>query len=103
MGQRSWGRDFEAMFRQNAGDWGGPWMGGHSGRQGGPHRRSGRPGPPPWLSGLFGLAAPEGQRGPRVRRGDVRVAILAVLADEPLNGYQVIQQIAERTDGAWRP
>ena len=41
--------------------------------------------------------------GPRVRRGDVRVAILAVLAEEPLNGYQVIQQIAERTDGAWRP
>ena len=33
----------------------------------------------------------------------MRVAILAVLADEPLNGYQVIQQIAERTDGAWRP
>jgi len=26
-----------------------------------------------------------------------------VLAEEPLNGYQVIQQIAERTDGAWRP
>jgi DNA-binding PadR family transcriptional regulator len=33
----------------------------------------------------------------------VRVAILAVLADEPLNGYQVIGQIAERTGGAWRP
>ena len=33
----------------------------------------------------------------------MRVAILAVLADEPLNGYQVIQQISERTDGAWRP
>ncbi len=33
----------------------------------------------------------------------MRVAILAVLAEEPLNGYQVIQQIAERTDGAWRP
>ena len=33
----------------------------------------------------------------------MRVAILAVLAEEPLNGYQVIQQIADRTDGAWRP
>jgi DNA-binding PadR family transcriptional regulator len=33
----------------------------------------------------------------------VRVAILAVLADEPLNGYQVIQEISDRTDGAWRP
>jgi DNA-binding PadR family transcriptional regulator len=52
---------------------------------------------------LFGLAAQERARGPQVRRGDVRVAILAVLADEPLNGYQVIGQIAERTGGAWRP
>jgi DNA-binding PadR family transcriptional regulator len=42
-------------------------------------------------------------RAPRARRGDVRVAILAVLADGPLNGYQVIQEIAERTGGVWRP
>jgi DNA-binding PadR family transcriptional regulator len=40
-----------------------------------------------------------------VRLGDVRSAILDVLGSspEPLNGYQVIQQIAERTDGAWKP
>jgi DNA-binding PadR family transcriptional regulator len=40
-----------------------------------------------------------------VRRGDVRSAILDVLAaaDEPINGYQVIQQIAERSGGAWKP
>jgi DNA-binding PadR family transcriptional regulator len=43
-----------------------------------------------------------------VRRGDVRLAILAVLHEAaasgtPVNGYQVIQQIAERSDGAWRP
>lgn len=44
-----------------------------------------------------------GRRGPRVRRGDVRAAILGVLAEEPMNGYQIIQQIAERTDGAWKP
>jgi DNA-binding PadR family transcriptional regulator len=31
------------------------------------------------------------------------VAILAVLADGPLNGYQVIHEIADRTGGAWRP
>ena len=24
-------------------------------------------------------------------------------ADEPINGYQVIQQIADRTDGVWKP
>ena len=38
-----------------------------------------------------------------MRRGDVRAAILDVLAVEPMNGYQVIQQIAERSGGAWKP
>jgi DNA-binding PadR family transcriptional regulator len=33
----------------------------------------------------------------------VRSAILDVLAVEPMNGYQIIQQIAQRTDGAWKP
>jgi len=43
-------------------------------------------------------------RGPRARRGDVRAAILALLAEgEPWNGYQIIQEIAERTHGVWRP
>jgi len=90
------------------GAWGHPWGGGWDGRTGpgGPpwaqgHR--GRPGPPPWLAGLFGLVQPEPPRGPRVKRGDVRAAILDVLAVEPLNGYQVIQQIAERTGGQWKP
>jgi DNA-binding PadR family transcriptional regulator len=44
-----------------------------------------------------------GHRGPKVRRGDVRSAILDVLAVEPMNGYQIIQQIAERSGGAWKP
>ncbi|HET6940223.1 MAG TPA: PadR family transcriptional regulator [Nocardioides sp.] len=48
------------------------------------------------------------RRGPRVRRGDVRTAILDVLraaeeSGEQVNGYQVIQQINERSDGSWRP
>lgn len=102
---RSWGPDFESLFNQHGsggrrgGEWGGPsWSSGPRGSQ------NWRSGPPPWLAGLFGLVGQEGPpRGPRVRRGDVRVAILSVLADEPLNGYQVIQQISERTDGAWRP
>ena len=42
-------------------------------------------------------------RGPKARRGDVRAAILSVLSDQPRNGYQVIQEIAERTSGAWKP
>ncbi|MFO7253204.1 MAG: PadR family transcriptional regulator [Actinomycetes bacterium] len=40
---------------------------------------------------------------PRVRRGDVRAAILALLAEEPRNGYQIIQEIAARSGGIWRP
>jgi DNA-binding PadR family transcriptional regulator len=61
------------------------------------------------VAGLFGLGSVQEQRrGPRARRGDVRSAILDVLReaeahDELVNGYQVIQQISERSDGAWRP
>ncbi|CAI9405750.1 PadR family transcriptional regulator [Nocardioides sp. T2.26MG-1] len=88
--------------RRGGGPWGGPW-GGPGG-----FGRPGHPGPPPWVAGLFGLAQGERQRGPRVRRGDVRTAILDVVRTaqwngEPVNGYQVIQQIAERSNGAWRP
>jgi len=28
---------------------------------------------------------------------------LAVLAEQPMNGYQIIQEIAERSGGAWKP
>jgi DNA-binding PadR family transcriptional regulator len=43
-------------------------------------------------------------RGPRVRRGDVRSAILDLLAEgQPWNGYQIIQEIGARTQGVWRP
>jgi DNA-binding PadR family transcriptional regulator len=76
------------------------WDGG-----GRPGRSAGRSpgGPPPWLAGLFGLVPQESPRSQRVRRGDVRAAILDVLAAEPMNGYQVIQQIGEKSHGAWRP
>ncbi len=43
-----------------------------------------------------------GGRGRR-RRGDVRVALLLLLAEEPRNGYQLMQEIEERSDGRWRP
>jgi DNA-binding PadR family transcriptional regulator len=51
---------------------------------------------PPW-------GPPPRWRGPKARRGDVRAAILAVLAEQPMNGYQLIQEIAERSGGAWKP
>ncbi|MFI7065991.1 PadR family transcriptional regulator [Kribbella sp. NPDC050124] len=52
---------------------------------------------PPWGG------PPPRWRGPKARRGDVRAAILAVLAEQPMNGYQLIQEIAERSGGVWKP
>ena len=44
------------------------------------------------------------RRGPgRGRRGDVRAAILTLLAERPMHGYEMIQQISERSNGIWRP
>lgn len=39
----------------------------------------------------------------RARRGDVRAAILRLLLEQPMHGYQVIQEISERSGGAWSP
>ncbi|MFL5877620.1 MAG: PadR family transcriptional regulator, partial [Solirubrobacteraceae bacterium] len=67
------------------------------------HRRGGRHrgGPPGGFGGGFpGFGPP---RGPRARRGDVRAALLALLAEEPRNGYQLMQEIERRSDGVWRP
>lgn len=50
-----------------------------------------------------GFGAFAGKAGARVNRGDVRVAILSLLAEQPMHGYQLIQQIEERSGGAWRP
>jgi DNA-binding PadR family transcriptional regulator len=41
--------------------------------------------------------------GRRSRRGDVRAAILALLADRPMHGYEMIQEITERSGQVWRP
>jgi DNA-binding PadR family transcriptional regulator len=44
-----------------------------------------------------------GRGGPRARRGDVRAAVLALLAERPMHGYEMIKEIEERTQGAWVP
>ena len=92
--------------------WGDP-RGGHR-----PHARGRgrvRGGPGPWGPGPFQYEMRGGPfgpkfgrgfagRGPRVRRGDVRAAILDLLAEgQPWNGYQIIQEIGARTQGVWRP
>lgn len=52
----------------------------------------------------FGPAFGTSRRGRRPgRRGDVRAAVLLLLSEEPLHGYQLIQQIGERSNGAWTP
>jgi DNA-binding PadR family transcriptional regulator len=68
-------------------------------RRGGRHHRGGGPGD---MNFLFRFGPPGG-RGPRARRGDVRAAALLLLAEEPRNGYAIMQAIQERTGGVWRP
>src|SRR5579884_3118357 len=41
--------------------------------------------------------------GRRAGRGDIRSAILALLAEQPMHGYQIIQELERRSEGAWRP
>jgi DNA-binding PadR family transcriptional regulator len=43
------------------------------------------------------------RHGGRRRRGDVRVAILALLDERPMHGYEMIQELEQRSDGNWRP
>jgi DNA-binding PadR family transcriptional regulator len=69
-------------------------------------RRRGRHGPPFGAGRGFGpfFGGPGGfPRGQRARRGDVREAALLLLAEEPLNGYQIMQEIERRSNGVWRP
>src|SRR6201996_7748113 len=53
---------------------------------------------------MRGFGGPGGRgRGGRARRGDVRAAVLALLADRPMHGYEMIKEIEERSEGAWTP
>ena len=79
------------------------------GGRGGGHGRGGLPFGPggfgPAGSG-FGPFGPGGfgfRRGPRARRGDIRAGILALLQEEPRNGYQIMQELKQRSQGMWNP
>ena len=125
-------KDFPWFWRQEGDAWEAFLRGGQHGRpQGGPRRDfrpgtggagesgGGGPGAPfgggAFGGGMFGFPPFGGPRrgrrwdwgplgrGPRVRRGDVRAAALVLLAEQPRNGYQIIQEIAERSDGYWKP
>jgi DNA-binding PadR family transcriptional regulator len=82
-------------------------------RHGGHHERAGRGGPGArgdFGGGPFGFGhgggpgggGPRG-RGRRARRGDIRTAALLLLAEEPRNGYQIMQEVQERSGGIWSP
>lgn len=45
----------------------------------------------------------EKQSGSRAGRGEVRTAVLALLAEQPMHGYQIIHEIEERSGGSWKP
>ena len=54
----------------------------------------------------FGIGGPHGFGGPgggRARRGDIRAAVLRLLSESPMHGYQIIQELSARSGGAWSP
>jgi DNA-binding PadR family transcriptional regulator len=76
---------------------GGPW--------GGPRRHHRHRGFGPGF-GFPGWGYQGGARfgpGRKARRGDIRTAALLLLAEEPRNGYQIMQEVEQRSDGVWRP
>jgi DNA-binding PadR family transcriptional regulator len=96
----------------------GPWGGhgehgrGHErghrpgGGPGGPGRGFGGPGFPGFdLPGFFEGRGPRGfgRGGGRRPRGDVRAAVLVLLAEGPSNGYRIIGEVTRRSDGEWKP
>ena len=66
-------------------------------------RRGHRHGPEGWESRWAEGWGGGRRRGGRMRRGDIRTALLAILVEEPGHGYDVIQRLEEKTGGAWRP
>jgi DNA-binding PadR family transcriptional regulator len=68
----------------------------------GPGHGFGRHFDPRELFGVRGFGPP-GRGGRRARRGDVRAAALLLLEEQPRNGYQLMQEIEDRSGGMWRP
>jgi DNA-binding PadR family transcriptional regulator len=60
--------------------------------------------PGPGFGGPFGGPfGPRGHHRGHGRRGNVRAAILALLNERPMHGYEMIQELDQRTGGVWRP
>ena len=115
LGAERWRTVRGTRFTEETGDgpFGGRRRGGPGGRRGWEHRMH-HPGPGFWpfggpegfrgwpFEGLRG--GPRGPgRGGRRPRGDVRAAVLVLLAEGPSNGYRIIGEVTRRSEGAWKP
>jgi DNA-binding PadR family transcriptional regulator len=89
------GRDRRGRGRARGERGHGPGEHGHRGHGPGAFDPRGFPG----ALGFFNLF----RRGPRARRGDIRHAILVLLAEQSRNGYQIMQELEQRSRGMWRP
>ncbi|MDQ2677405.1 MAG: PadR family transcriptional regulator [Actinomycetota bacterium] len=86
-------------FGDGRGGWDADGRGGWDGERGGRFNRGGRGGPFGGPRG--GGFGPRG--GGRMKRGDIRTAVLVILSEQSGHGYQIIQALEEKTAGAWRP
>ncbi len=97
------GRRFAFQFSSGESDWE-PWLHHHGQNRFGPHffsmRRRGFFGP----GGPFG---PEGHFGPEggrfFGRGDVKFALLDLLQERPMHGYEMMKALEERSGGFYAP
>ena len=74
--------------------------GDHPGRR---HHHPGGRGRPPFDDVGVGHRHPRRPGRGRAPRGDVRTAVLLLLAEQPMHGYQLMQEIRRRTHDQWRP
>jgi DNA-binding PadR family transcriptional regulator len=98
-------RDFRDHVREHVAEGGGPFERGF-GRGFGPGGFG--PGGPgfgfgPGVGGRRGGPGHAGRGRGRGKRGDVRAAILTLLTERPMHGYEMIQEIAERSKDLWKP
>lgn len=106
------GHDDPENFEEGRNDWVPPWL--RHARNEIPHlrqalhmRRMGGPGPfGPGVHGPFGHGGPDafpGEGGRFFGRGDMKFALLELLRERPMYGYEMIKTLEERSSGFYSP